>query len=72
MTSNAMYQMEQTWAYDIPDNEMSREEAELMEKIEAVRDRMYEAEISDNWDLYDELEEDLRDLQYDLERMNER
>lgn len=68
MTSNAMYQMEQAWAYSIPDNEMSQEEEELMEKIEAVRDRMYEAEINGDWDQYDELEDELKDLEDELRR----
>lgn len=72
MTINeAMYQLEQAWLNDIPDNEMSREEEELIEKIESVKDRMYDAEISDNWNLYDELEESLRDLQDNLEWLRE-
>ena len=72
MTINeAMYQLEQAWLNDIPDNEMSQEEEELIEKIESVKDRMYDAEISDNWNLYDELEESLRDLQDNLEWLRE-
>lgn len=68
MTGNAMYQMEQVWAYSVPDNEMSREEEELMEKIEAIRNRMYEAEINEDWDQYDELEDELKDLEDELRR----
>ena len=68
MTSNVMYLMEQAWAYDIPDNEMSQEEEMLMEKIEAVKDRMYEAEISEDWDQYDELEDELKGLKDELRR----
>lgn len=71
MINEAMYQLEQAWLNDIPDNEMSREEEELVEKIESVKDRMYDAEISDNWNLYDELEESLRDLQDNLEWLRE-
>lgn len=71
MINEAMYQLEQAWLNDIPDNEMSQEEEELVEKIEAVKDRMYEAEINEDWNLYDELEESLRDLQDNLEWLRE-
>lgn len=71
MINEAMYQLEQAWLNDIPDNEMSQEEEELMEKIEAIKDRMYEAEINEDWNLYDELEESLRDLQDNLEWLRE-